>query len=139
MTQHKLHLMQLRFQYRKTVKDIFFVHIRQKLIQWTDVFIRIKWFKIKFAELINKLRLGSYSKKSNSTGWGDPYLVEPNCSGRPLVTDFGCLSFWSVEILVANIAESMKRSGSKQLATYTLARSIWHTLLTGFAVQSLLT
>ena len=54
-----------------------------------------------------------------------------------------CLPFWSVEILVANNVESMKWSDSKQLATYTLARSITlapsFPLLNGFAVQSLLT
>ena len=82
-----------------------------------------------------------YSWKGNGTGWGDPYLVEPNCSGRLMTTDFGCLPFWSAEILVANIDESMKGSDRKQLAAYTLARSIALVpslpLLTGFTVQSL--
>ena len=47
------------------------------------------------------------------------------------------------EILVANIVERMKWSDSEQLAAYTLRRSVTLvlslSLLTGFAVQSLLT
>ena len=31
------------------------------------------------------LTLALYSWKGNSTGQGDPYLVESNCSGKPLI------------------------------------------------------
>ena len=90
----------------------------------------------------NKLRLASCSWKDNSTGLGDPYLVEPNCSGKPLMAYFGFLPFWSARILLANIAEAMKYSDSKKLAPYTLAHSIALApslpLLIGFAVESLL-
>ena len=88
------------------------------------------------------MRLASYSWKDNSTGLGDSYLVQLNRSERLLIIDFSCLSFRSMEILVANIVESMKWSDIKQLAAYTLVRSIALVpslaLLTVFAVQSLL-
>ena len=54
--------------------------------------------------------------KAVASGGVTPYLFERNCSGRPLITDFGCLPFWTAEILVADIVESMKWSDSKQLA-----------------------
>ena len=91
---------------------------------------------------MNKLRLVSYSWKGNSTRWGDSYLVEPNCSGRHSITDFCCLPFRSAGELVTNIFEYMKWSDSKQLNTYTLARSFVLVpslpLLTGSEVLSLL-
>ena len=89
-----------------------------KLIQWIEFFVRIIWFKIKFKSLINKLKLTLYSRKGNSTGWGEPYLVELNCSGRPMITDFGCLTFWSPDILVANIVDFLKWSDSKNVTAY---------------------
>ena len=46
--------------------------------------------------------------KAVASGGVTPYLFERNCSGRPLITDFGCLPFWTAEILVADIVESMK-------------------------------
>ena len=52
------------------------------------------------------LRLASHRWKVNSIGWGDLYLVEQKFSRKPLITDFGCLTFWSVEILVANVVET---------------------------------
>ena len=40
---------------KKIVKDIFLVHIQQKLIQWTDFFVRIKWLKMKFMWILCEL------------------------------------------------------------------------------------
>ena len=40
---------------------------------------------------LNWLTLASYSWKGNSTEWADSYQVESNCSGKPLITDFGSL------------------------------------------------
>ena len=89
-----------------------------KLIQWIEFFVCIIMVQNQIQITHKKIEIRWYSWKGNSTGWGEPYLVEPNCSGKPLINDSGCWPFWSEDILVANIDDSMKWSDSKQLAVY---------------------